>query len=906
MPQKLKRGKPLTEMVKGSLDYTRHLISKAFYQTFERNEEWFWVKEVFATYLIVSHDDLAVDEYYQVAYTREGETATFSPRNEWLVVELAYQPQTMVETKRSTGKSLNERHTFALQLTEASAQKTNPNGPWPVRAVGTTADEINGNGRRYAAYVAEAAVHRAQQRFNENVGQGRLVLAGEVDHPLDKGNRTPLMQETVFNWTNIQFDGQHVLLEGLLLGTRKGKDLYAQMEGGIRPDISQRGFGKSVFIKEGDQEIEEVVYLEIRGYDAVDNGSDTAAYVEIAESQHQPKPRLNTQTEENTMDPITLEQLRSDYPDLVAQIEAEHDESRRQILESQLEARRAEDERVQQQVLAHQNALRQQLGIGQDDDLLEALTQRQTLLESLQERDQAQETELQGYREAQQQRQVAEHIETQVAALNYPPEMKAILLESVQSIGPATTEDADRLLETKRSEYDALMAQQTLVRKGFGDVEVKGPVFEAETGQSAFTQPAFEITEHLVNRRLGKRRDLAKATSPNEIFTRLYLEAFDRAYRTQLIEEAKKLEQFLEAETTTDLNLPYSVSRAMIEEVLPELVALSIFDFGLEEHSPTLLYFESYIAEVGAKPDVVNDTFNSAHDTWVVLNNKRIQTSTVVVTSDPAGTTYTEYTDFVVDYANGQIKVLSSGSMADATGFLISYSYDKVRSGENQPIQRGKGQLLNKTITLAADRLATHITDEAITFSRTQLGWDATTRTLNMLIRQIRQMIDEGIIRLAVASAISAANSGGIWDQTGGESEALLVKKMGLAKTAVIMKNYEPTFFLMSPTNAEYLSNWDGFKRDGFPDAGLGAGFTRMMVKDLPVFKSKHMPDSVILTGHRELVQYRVLSSKPMQLFGPFQARSGGNLTAGKEYYIEEYNGTYSLIEDKGGNVKVS
>ena len=65
----------------------------------------------------------------------------------------------------------------------------------------------------------------------------------------------------------------------------------------------------------------------------------------------------------------------------------------------------------------------------------------------------------------------------------------------------------------------------------------------------------------------------------------------------------------------------------------------------------------------------------------------------------------------------------------------MDYTYEKVRGGENQPIQRGKGQLTYETITLAADRLAALISDEAIAFSATQMNWDAATRTISMLIR---------------------------------------------------------------------------------------------------------------------------------------------------------------------------
>jgi len=71
---------------------------------------------------------------------------------------------------------------------------------------------------------------------------------------------------------------------------------------------------------------------------------------------------------------------------------------------------------------------------------------------------------------------------------------------------------------------------------------------------------------------------------------------------------------------------------------------------------------------------VTDESFTSNHDTWVTLANKPIDmTQTIVVTTSPAGTTYTEDTDYIIDYAQGRVQVLSTGSMADATAFLIDY-----------------------------------------------------------------------------------------------------------------------------------------------------------------------------------------------------------------------------------------
>lgn len=902
--KKIERGQPLTEMTKGSLEYTYHLIRTAFFRQFSRDDsgDWFWIEEVFTDHVIVNHEKLPPDEFYYVTYTREGESYVFAPRDQWEIVELAYQPKTMAESRKTARKTrFSERITASVELVEAdSEQETNPDGPWRIQGKGITANVINGNNRRYKTHVLEAAVRALRGHLRESAGQGQLILTGEADHPHDKGNRTPLLQETIINWDDVNFNGKQVLIDGKLLGTSKGKDVRAQMKGGVRPDISQRGYGQSIFIEEDGRQVEEVIELVITGYDLVADGADPYAGVTMFESQ---KPGKE---ENNTMDELTLAALREKYPQLVAQIEAERDKTRRAELEAQLESRRAEDERVAKAVAEREAALRKQLGIGEDDDLTEALRQRDAQRQKDEADRKKEQEELQVLREAEQKRQVTAHIAEKVKDLKYPAELKATLTEAMLAIGPATVEAADTLLETKKKEYDAIMAQTDLAKRGFGGVKVVGPVIESELGIPAFARPAYEIVERLVERNLGKRRDFRKAITPNEIFTRRYLEAFDKRFQTQLIEESQRYEAFMEAETTGDLNLPYAVSRAIVEEAVPELVALSIFDFGLEDTSPTRIYFEAYSGETGSAPDITDEAFTSDHDTWVALAQKRIRPGTVTVTSSPAGTTYDEYTDYLIDYANGRVYVLSTGTMADATAFLIDYTYDKVRAGENVAIQRGKGSLSYQTIEMIADRLAGLVTDEAITFARTQLGWDAVTRTLNMIIREITEMIDSGAIRLGLASAIAAGNNGGTWNSATPNNEKDLVVKLGLAATAVENDNYAAQFFLLSLTNADRLANWDGFTRDGFPDAVLqSTGFVGQ-VKGRPVFKSKHMPDTHGLTGHRELVQHRVLASKPMMLKGPFQAYSSGNLVAAQEWYAEEYNATVSLIKEKGGYITVT
>ena len=109
--KKIGKGKPLTELVKGSLSYTIDQIRRAFNRQFPweiRQDKDFWLVEIFADYVIVSSDDLQPDEYYQVTYRKDGDEYVFADQSEWEVVELTYQPQSVEEKKttKNNGKRL--------------------------------------------------------------------------------------------------------------------------------------------------------------------------------------------------------------------------------------------------------------------------------------------------------------------------------------------------------------------------------------------------------------------------------------------------------------------------------------------------------------------------------------------------------------------------------------------------------------------------------------------------------------------------------------------------------------------------------------------------------------------------------------------------------------------------------
>lgn len=652
----------------------------------------------------------------------------------------------------------------------------------------------------------------------------------------------PALLETVVKWQAARLQDDAVLLEGVILPTAKGKDILTLIEHGVPVGVSMRGYGRQKPVKVNGKTVQEVTALQITGFDLVAEPSDP--YARLLESRKEEMTDMEEQDKE-----------------LLAKLE---------------EAQRAKTELESKQA-----------------EMQKALEEAQKAQAKLAERER--------------QEAVDAAITEATKELKYGDALNKLFVEAVKAAKPARPEDVAAIVETKRKEYDAIAAAVKLGAMGKGDVTVIGPVFEQQTGQPEFTRAAFQFTERLVERGYGQMRDLREAKTPAALFTKRYLEQYDAAYKAQLLAESQRL--LTEAGQVSDLNLPYSVMRAIIAEAVPELVALSVFDSGFADASPTRVYYENYAAESGAQPSVSAENATAVLGGWINLAKQRIQPGTVVVTNSGATVTYTEYTDYLIDYANGRLYTVAT--ITNGQTLKVSYTYDAVRTGEMGAIQRGKGQLSFQTIELAADRLAQQISDEAVTFARSQLGWDATTRTMAMIIREIRQMIDAGIMRLAIAQAHISGNSGGTWNSSSDTIDKL-VEKIGLAKVAVQNDYYMPTAILMSLTNADRLSNWAAFAVSlNRPDASqapgtLGPGDTGLRVKGLPVFASTEMPDSKIVVANRELVQYRVLASKPMTMKGPYPSYDSGKLVAADQYYVEEYNATVSLIAAKGGVVTVS
>ena len=913
----LERGKPLEELVKGSLDYTVQQIRDAFHKQFEASmgETYRWyIQETFEDHVIVSSwssaDALKPDEYYMVVYEKDGDTYSFAPRDEWEVVELAYQPQTKMESMRVGGTAdrldeADKRTTDQVNAADKTttdrgnaADKTNgkrgktrfedradavlvnlleaeDGGPRRLRVQGAmTVDVVNGNGRRYPRPVVQEALIELRRHLHESsAGSGRAIqLLGEAEHPSDKASRRPSLLETVTRWTSVDLHSDSVDLEGHVVETSKGKDILALAEGGVQFGVSMRGYGDSKFVKEDGKTVEEVTELHITGFDLVLEPS--FANTAIVESQQ----------EESKMDPEQIRKLIQEHPEWFKGMFTE-------------DVTKLSDEQLKR----FEEKAREMLGIGKDGDFGEALKEAAEAKKELAERKR---------KEA-----VDTAIVEATKELPYGKSLNESFVEELHEVaGGGQVEAVKGLAESMRKRYDKMVAKQRIEKMGGGNgdgVQVLGPVLESEAGVPEFARASWLFTEALVKVGEGRIRNYAKMAdlSRNEVFAKAYLERFDKVFGGYLKMESRMLE---EAETTVDLNLPYSVSRAIVAEAIPQLIATSVFDVGVVDQSPLNIWFERFAGETGFTVTVTDEAVTADTGVWVALAQKRLTPGTVVITTSPAGTTYVEGTDYVIDYELGQLMALSGGAIADAAALLADYQYTAIRKGEMATIERGELQLTYQTLNCAADRLAQQISSEAVVFGRSQLGWDATTRTLVGLIDQIRRKIDQGLLYKALAASLRvASNSGGTWDSSA-QTELgydTLSRAVGSSRTKVsgAGRYYKPNAIVSSEAVGDLAANWKGFTQAGSrPDASLNAnGFIGKM-KGLPWFGSPDFSDGYILVTDRQVVMHRVY--QPMRLDGPHKSRDAttGKLIAAEEWFAEEYNGSLAPVPEKASHVVVT
>lgn len=213
----------------------------------------------------------------------------------------------LTEEQRSR-LSIREAFTGTLRMRSLQEETV----PLPAGMIGFIeidagkADIVNENKRLYSKLVYALAVERCQELVS-----GAQFL-GEVDHPW-----MGTLQGAAVKYTKVHMDGDMMKGEGFILDTPGGRILKSLLDGGVGVKVSTRGYGsQEVTEMEVNGEKCEVAVVQedyfMEGIDFVLFPSNKFGAV----TRHE---HANQRQESRHMN---VEQLRKEFPELVAVIEA--------------------------------------------------------------------------------------------------------------------------------------------------------------------------------------------------------------------------------------------------------------------------------------------------------------------------------------------------------------------------------------------------------------------------------------------------------------------------------------------------------------------------------------------------------------------------------------------------------
>ena len=174
--------------------------------------------------------------------------------------------------------------------------------PMKIAGIASRGNITNENGRYYKTSLFEREV----KRLTDKVNQGRLV--GELGHPKDG---TARLEKNAIKYTKLYMKDDYMMFEGEILNTSAGKDLKANIRGGVAIDISTRGTGSSKKEKINGQTVDQIADdYKLIAIDAVSGHSNLEAEVTHFKE-------IKTDPNEGGND-MKIDELREKHPELVA------------------------------------------------------------------------------------------------------------------------------------------------------------------------------------------------------------------------------------------------------------------------------------------------------------------------------------------------------------------------------------------------------------------------------------------------------------------------------------------------------------------------------------------------------------------------------------------------------------
>lgn len=116
--------------------------------------------------------------------------------------------------------------------------------------------------------------------------------------------------------------------------------------------------------------------------------------------------------------------------------------------------------------------------------------------------------------------------------------------------------------------------------------------------------------------------------------------------------------------------------QALDSVILPQPWTLSLTTNTQNLDTLKMAFLGSSAAVSVTGASVTDEAVSAVHDLWVPLANRNLNSGATFEVTGSGGTpTYVLDTDYQVDFRNGMIRVLSTGSIADGADLLVDYTY---------------------------------------------------------------------------------------------------------------------------------------------------------------------------------------------------------------------------------------
>ncbi len=293
------------------------------------------VEATFKDYIIVKNSSSNPAQYYKANWKKDSdnkvmfsEIKTIEPR---LVLEALNEQERVIQALRdATGTiSLNEVMTVPFKLTEKRAEDGT------IKYIGSAdvvqrGSVINNNDRRYRKQILREAVADAQMRMAKH---GPLLM--ESKHRTKVGSDGKLkndreLLETVavikdLNWHD---DTETISLDEIeFLETDAGRNMVALINGGARPQLSQRANGAVELMKEEstNRVFQDVLSLRFDGWDFVPpgeagvEGASLSSFEVISEGLGMAEQTVLTKEEVLELIKDSSEELKTEIKSMIEQ-----------------------------------------------------------------------------------------------------------------------------------------------------------------------------------------------------------------------------------------------------------------------------------------------------------------------------------------------------------------------------------------------------------------------------------------------------------------------------------------------------------------------------------------------------------------------------------------------------------